>query len=242
VIKISVSERRNPQPQKIAVNDNVTITSWGAIKVNKSHFFPSSFQIIVGELVIYIDPIEIGGDEKADYIFITHSHPDHLSSKDISKLIKSETIIVSPKGAVKKLSKFNCKKFVVKPSDIINFDKFQCEAISAYNINPIFLWIKAHPKSSQNVGYVLTLNNDLRIYHAGDTDFINEIEEIKDISVALVPVGGDNLTMNIEQAAQIANKIKPRILVPMHYELKMKDELVGLDYIMAEGIELKIME
>ncbi|HEX3007617.1 MAG TPA: hypothetical protein VHO90_08385 [Bacteroidales bacterium] len=34
-------------------------------------------------MIVYIDPIEVTAIEKADYIFITHSHPDHLSINDI---------------------------------------------------------------------------------------------------------------------------------------------------------------
>ena len=66
------------------------------------------------------------------------------------------------------------------------------------------LWLKAHPKSSENVGYVFNIDS-IRIYHTGDTDYIPEIENISDINLILVPVGGDNLTMNVEDAARLVN-------------------------------------
>ena len=75
----------------------------------------------------------------------------------------------------------------------------------------------------ENIGFILTLDNGIRIYHAGDTDYIPEMTEIKNIKLALIPIGGDNLTMNEEEAAMIVNQIKPEIAVPMHYEIKNKE-------------------
>ena len=55
-----------------------------------------------------------------------------------------------------------------------------------------------------------------RIYHAGDTDFIPEMKNLKDIDVALLPVSG-TYVMTAEEAVDAANAIKPKIAVPMHY-------------------------
>ncbi len=44
--------------------------------------------------------------------------------------------------------------------------------------------------------------------------------------VALIPIGGDNLTMNIEEAARLTNEIKPDLVIPMHYEI---DKTGGFD-------------
>ena len=51
------------------------------------------------------------------------------------------------------------------------------------------------------------------------------MEELSGIDVALVPIGGDNLTMNEEEAAKMINKIRPKITIPMHYEIKNAEEL-----------------
>lgn len=225
MVKITVSEKRNPTPRRIELEKNITLTTWGAIKVNKSHFFPSSFQIKTSDKVIYIDPVEINSSEIADYIFLTHSHPDHLSLKDIKKIIKPETIIVCSKSVSKKLNDFNNKIHIVKPGDTLTLKSLKCEATPAYNTKSVFLWIKAHPKSKENVGFVLTLDNGLRLYHAGDTDYIPAMKRLKNIQVALVPIGGDNLTMNSDEAALMVNEIKPETVIPMHFEIKNQDEL-----------------
>ena len=242
MVKVSVSDKRNPVPQHFLLDKNIDVTTWGAIKVNKSDFFPSSFQIKSNGKVIFIDPVETNGTEKADYIFLTHAHPDHFSMKDISKLTKPETILICPKDLSRRLSKFNYNVKEVKPGDILELDNdLKCEAVAAYNTKPVFLWIKAHPKSKQNVGYILTLNNEARIYHAGDTDYIPEMEKVSNISLALVPVGGDNLTMNVEDAAKIINRIEPEIAVPMHYEVKKQEDLKKFESLVKKEVKVELL-
>lgn len=236
------SEKRNPIPQQLTIGENITLTTWGAIKVNKSHFFPSSFQLKTLDKVIYIDPIELGNAEPADFILITHAHPDHFSIRDIKSLLKVETIIVCPKGVSKKLRNIPNKIHMLRPKEHLRLEGIRIETTPAYNTKSIFLWIKAHPKSKQNVGYVLTLKNGMKVYHAGDTDYIPEMKELNNVEVALIPIGGDNLTMNEEEAAKIINEIKPRITVPIHYELQNKDGLSKFKSLVDADIEVIILE
>ena len=236
MIKISVSEKRNPVPRQVAIGDHTTLTSWGAIKVGKSHFFPSSFQVMAEDRVIYIDPVEIGNAPPADFILITHAHPDHLSIKDIKALLKEETVIVCPKSVAKKLKSLSNKVSTIKPAGPLQLAGLHVRAVPAYNTKSVFLWIKAHPRSKGNVGFVLSLKNGLRLYHAGDTDYVPEMAGLQDIDVVLVPIGGDNLTMDEAEAARIVNEIGPGIAVPMHYELKDEKELQRFEALVDQGI------
>lgn len=242
MIKITVSEKRNPKTQELKIGENANLKTWGAIKVNKSHFFPSSFQIKSDEKIIYIDPVETDTSEKADYILITHSHPDHFSLKDIKRLLKPGTKIICSKSVSKKLKDFNNQVQIMAPGDTLSFEGLNLEATAAYNNKSVFLWIKAHPKSKENIGYVLTLDNGLRIYHAGDTDYITEIKEIKNIQLALIPIGGDNLTMNVDEAAMIVNQINPEKVVPMHYELKDRKNLEKFKSLVDKTIQVIELE
>lgn len=242
MVKVTTSEKRNPTPQQVVVGENTTLTTWGAIKVNKAHFFPSSFQLKTEGTVIYFDPVEVGNAEPADFILLTHAHPDHFSIKDIKNLLKSETIIVCPKGISKKLKNIADKIYEVRPKEQLHLEGIHIEATWAYNTKSVFLWIKAHPRSKGNVGYVLTLKNGTRVYHAGDTDHIPEMEELSDIDVALIPIGGDNLTMNEEEAARIINDIRPGIVVPMHYEIQNRQELARFETLVDGNIRVIKLE
>jgi L-ascorbate metabolism protein UlaG (beta-lactamase superfamily) len=242
LIKIEVSDKRNPVPQIILLNNNIELSSTGVTRISKSDFFPSCFKIKENGKVIYIDPLAISDTDKADYIFITHPHLDHFSIKDIKKTAKSETLIICPGRVAKKLGKCDYRIKEVKPGEFFNLDNnLKVEVIEAYNLKAALLWLKAHPKSRQNAGYVLDING-VRIYHTGDTDYIPAMDSIKEISVILVPIGGDNLTMNADDAVRLINKMKPKIAVPMHYDMKARNDLERFRILTDKGTEVIVLE
>jgi L-ascorbate metabolism protein UlaG (beta-lactamase superfamily) len=219
LVKISRSPLRKDILQSFSRN-GVTFTTWGAIRVNKADFFPSSFMISDEGVRIYIDPVEIEEASPADYIFITHAHPDHFSVKDIQKILTPDTQIICPSSVAKKLSCLGARIHTVKPGDISDLDTMKIEAVPAWNHKPVFLWIKAHSEKKENVGFIITMSNGMRIYHAGDSDLIPAMDQIKDIDVAMIPIGGDKLTMDASEAAQLVLTIKPDVVIPMHFEMK----------------------
>ncbi len=160
-----------------------------------------------GEKVVYIDPWKLAaGAEKADVILVTHEHYDHFSPDDIAKISKPDTVIVAPQSVA---AKSNLKIKVVKPGDRITVNGIAIEVVPAYNPNKKF-----HPKSAGHVGYIVTLSGK-RIYHTGDTDEIPEMAQIK-CDIALMPVSG-TYVMTTAEAAQVVNKLKPALAIPMHY-------------------------
>ncbi len=172
------------------------------------HWLGHDAFLIAGRRVIYIDPykIEFAG-EVADIILITHDHPDHCSPDDVKWLRKGETVIVMPPSCA---DKFKGDVRTVKPGDTLTIKGVTIDVVPAYNIGKPF-----HPREAGGVGYIVTTVEGIRIYHAGDTDLIPEMEQVK-ADVALLPVGGI-YTMDAGEAAQAANKIKPKLAIPMHW-------------------------
>ncbi len=171
---------------------------------------------IKDDLTIYIDPFQISDGEKADIILVTHEHFDHLSPQDIKKISTPETVIVAPKIAESGLKGIKCKQLVViKPGEVKDVKGVSIQAVPAYNINKfrspgqVF-----HPKEDERVGYVVRVKG-VSIYHAGDTDAIPEVKELK-VDVALLPVSG-TYVMTAAEAVELANTIKPKVAIPMHY-------------------------
>ncbi|MCD6592964.1 MBL fold metallo-hydrolase [Candidatus Bathyarchaeota archaeon] len=171
----------------------------------------ASFQIKADDKNIYIDPYEGEYAEKADLVLVTHSHFDHCDTSKIEKVTKKDTVIICPPECVSRLSG-NVK--AIKPGEKIEVDGVTVEAVHAYNYkrfrspgNPF------HPKGFGN-GYIITVGGK-RIYHAGDTDFIPEMRDLKNISLALLPSGG-TYTMDNLEAAEAALAIKPEAVIPMH--------------------------
>ena len=171
----------------------------------------ASFQIKAEGKNIYIDPYEGEYTEKADLVLVTHSHFDHCDTSKIEKVMKENTVIICPPECVSRLSG-NVK--AIKPGEKIEVNDVIVEAVHAYNYkrfrspgNPF------HPKGFGN-GYIITVGGK-RIYHAGDTDFIPEMKDLKNISLALLPSGG-TYTMDNSEAAEAALAIKPEAVIPMH--------------------------
>jgi len=170
----------------------------------------ASFRLEAQNLVIYLDPWQVKpGQPKADVILLTHDHHDHCSPDDIARLAKPDTAIVGTEACIAKLEKEPGQKRAVKPGDQVTVKGVVIEAVPAYNVSKRF-----HPEAAANVGYVVALAG-VRIYHAGDTDLIPEMGQIN-ADIALLPIGG-TYTMNVEEAAAAVKRIRPRIVVPMHY-------------------------
>jgi L-ascorbate metabolism protein UlaG (beta-lactamase superfamily) len=175
--------------------------------------------LIKNSKVIYIDPYNIKDDsEKADIIFITHSHHDHCSLPDLQKIVKEGTRIVVTVDCQSKIARFETpvKIELVEPGHEVSFNGLKFIGVPAYNIDKDF-----HPKEEGWVGYVIKMD-DVVIYHAGDTDLIPEMQKLTGFKqpgkefVALLPIGG-RFTMSAEEAAEAAELIKPTLAIPMHY-------------------------
>ncbi|MGA9351017.1 MAG: MBL fold metallo-hydrolase [Anaerolineae bacterium] len=168
---------------------------------------------IENDKIIYIDPYELKGKPpKADLILITHDHSDHCSPDDVAKIAQDDTVIVTIAAAARRL-KGDVR--VVKPDESLVVQGVPIETVSAYNVNKFRSpGVPFHPKESGHVGFIITVGGK-RIYHAGDTDVIPEMDDIE-ADIALVPVGG-TYTTTADEAAQAANRIKPKVAIPMHY-------------------------
>jgi len=174
----------------------------------------ASFYIKYKGATVFIDPFrvsdKIAKSEKADLILITHAHFDHFSINDIKKVKKDSTLIIT---STKTMDESKNVK-IAKPGFVYELGGIKIEAVPAYNIAKERL--SFHPKSNEWVGYIISAEG-LRIYHAGDTDFIPEMHNFANIDLALLPIGG-TYTMDVEEASNAIKAIKPKFAAPMHYK------------------------
>jgi len=202
----------------------------------------SAFRLTNGK-VVYIDPFQIKAAAPADIILITHEHYDHCNIEDVRKVLKDNTVIVTTAAAQDKLRTINAQFLLVVPGKSYSIDGVKVEAVPAYNVNKFRLpGVPYHPEKDNKVGFIITMNN-VRIYHAGDTDLIPGLEEnVKNIDVAMLPVSG-TYVMTAEEAAEAVNKIKPKVAIPMHIGSIVGNEKDAYRFEkLVKGTEVKILE
>lgn len=176
----------------------------------------ASFKIKDKNTTIYIDPYQINETETANYILVTHSHQDHCSIEDIKKISNQDTTLLITADCQSKIPNYQGKVVLVEPNQNYQFENLKFETVPAYNTNKFRMEnIPFHPKENDWVGYIINMNNK-RIYHSGDTDNIPEMQNIQNVDVALVPIGG-KFTMTATEAAQAIKTIMPKMAIPMHW-------------------------
>ena len=187
---------------------------------------------------IEIDPVSKMGDlvinyaafPKADYIFVTHEHFDHLDTSAINTLTKAKTELITNRRCADILG---YGKVMANGDRLVLNDWLTVEAVPAYNITEGHL--QFHPKGRDN-GFILTIDG-VRVYIAGDTEDIPEMADIKDIDIAFLPCN-QPYTMTTEQFARVARIIKPKVLFPYHYG---QTDVTGLPTeLKGDGIDVRI--
>ena len=191
--------------------------------------------------VIYIDPFQIeGGGPKADIVLVSHEHEDHCSVDDLKKIVTPNTIIVAHAQSKSELEKVKAKEIkIVKPGDKVNIGDVTIETVPAYNVNKFMKPGKVfHPKEDGKLGFVVTVKGT-RIYHAGDTDHIPEMKNIR-TDIALLPVSG-TYVMTAQEAVEAAATINPKLAIPMHYGAIVGDAKDAESFQKLVKCEVKIL-
>lgn len=198
-------------------------------------FPPSWFQIKTETNVVYIDPAYLSTNfkhypkkieyskwpdpidglpeelETGNIILITHHHKDHCKRVTVDRLRDRKTKILAPKLCLKELGELVT---VVEPGSKNEIGSVVIRTVEAYNVPDPEKKKTAHKKGN-GVGFIISIEGKT-IYHAGDTDLIPEMREIKKVDVAMLPVGGREFTMGSKEAFQAIQIINPKAVIPMH--------------------------
>ena len=149
---------------------------------------------------------------KVDTILVTHGHFDHV-------------------GDAVAISKQN-KATIIAPFELANY--FQEKGAESHPMHiggghdfpfgRVKLTIAHHGSTTESgavgnpCGFIITMDKKV-IYHAGDTGLFSDMKligELDAIDVALLPIG-DNFTMGISDALKAVEFLKPKTVIPMHY-------------------------
>lgn len=196
--------------------------------MNITYYGHSFVEIETGKARIYIDPFITGNthitrlleyftERKPTHIILSHGHSDHLgNTQDITKVCNSQ--VISSAEVVqylqKKLGITNVYSMATWGTH--NFGDFSVKLVQAVHWDGFW----DEEGFSGAASGIIVRAEDKNVYHAGDTALTYDMKllgEYDSIDLAFLPIG-DNYSMGIDDAVIATGFIKPKKVVPIHYD------------------------
>lgn len=176
--------------------------------------------------VIYIDPwseVIEGTPHNADIVFVSHDDYDHYDPEGIKAVSRDETVI----GAYEKIDTVDLDHEVIPLP--YNAERhvagIHVQTVPAYNL-PTGGHVRPngepyHPEGTA-VGFLITIDDTI-VYFCSDTDALEELHELR-ADVVIPPIGG-RPTMDRKEAAELIKNISPDLVLPVHYNSDLVDDI-----------------
>ncbi len=169
--------------------------------------------------VIYIDPWSnsIDGEPRdGDIIFVTHDDRDHYDPDAIA-------VVAKPSATVAAYTAITTDELELEVTELphnstVAVGKVDVRTVPAYN-EPTGDHVDEDGNPYHAEGEVTGLRlaiNDISIFFPSDTDVLPHHNKIR-AEVLLPPIGG-TYTMNRHEAAELARRIEPEVVLPVHYD------------------------
>ena len=170
----------------------------------------SSFLIKTKTAKIVTDPFDadmVGlkfPKTEADIVTISHQHGDHNKTKNVSGINGIDPLVIDMPGEFEKMG-----------VRIFGFQSYHDKTQGS--------------ERGENILYKFEAEG-LSVLHCGDLGIIPEesfLETIGEVDILMVPVGGF-YTIDADEAVQLARKVEPAVVIPMHYQVeKLNPKLAG---------------
>jgi L-ascorbate metabolism protein UlaG (beta-lactamase superfamily) len=186
----------------------------------------SCFLVEAGGKKLLIDPFFSGnpkapqgtGQIKPDYVLLTHGHGDHLGD-GIEIARRSGATIIAPNELAVWCAQKGATAHPMHIGGAWNFDFGRVKLTIAHHGSGAGPGPNGWEYTGNPCGFLITAEGKT-LYHAGDTGIFYDMKligEMHPIDLALLPIG-DNFTMGITDAVKAVELLRPRQVVPMHYD------------------------
>jgi L-ascorbate metabolism protein UlaG (beta-lactamase superfamily) len=211
----------------------------------------SSVQIEYAGKVIQVDPVgkydnvelpllgKFDALKPADLILVTDIHSENLDVEEIAKIRKPGAPVVMPAAVATQVgTKIPAPTTVMANGETKTVAAISIEALPMYNLQhgpkPGEFY---HPKGRGN-GYIVTLGGK-RLYFAGDTECTPEVQGLKNIDVAFLPMNMP-YTMTPADAVDCVKTFQPKIVYPYHYEGQKRDEALFKAFLKSTPVDVRV--
>lgn len=179
--------------------------------------------LIEGSARIVIDPFLTGnpvaniqpGNVKADLVLVSHGHGDHLGDA-VSIARQSGGTVVSVFELAGYCARHGAQSHGMHIGGSHTFGGVKVKLTPAWHGTGFGDGPMEYLGTP--CGFVIQMDGK-NIYHAGDTGLFGDMEligRLHPIDLALLPIG-DNFTMGPEDALEAVKMLKPKMVIPMHY-------------------------
>ncbi len=210
------------------------------------------------------------------HIFVTHGDPDHywhsdrvaeasnspvICNKTMVKNINGKTLILGPRDKGLTVTTPIKKLHTISVDEKIQLDGMSITVIKATHgsltlkFGPFSKTLKPGPEERIGwgaIGFKIQLDGKT-VINLGDTLLhINEWTSINNPDVLMIPIGGKTVhnTMDEEEALQAVKIIKPKLVIPCHYNCPAffsknynpADDKMFKEEVEKMGIECNIMK
>lgn len=185
----------------------------------------SVVKIITASHTILIDPFISGNgqtdlvasEEQPDVILLTHGHNDHVGDTiDIAK--RNDALVIATFELARYLESQGVRTHAMGLGGACEFEFGRVKYTQAFHSSS-FTTADGEIIYAGMPGGILFTEGGKTVYHAGDTALFGDMKLIGErnaIDVAFLPIG-DNFTMGPEDAAYATELLKPKVVVPIHY-------------------------
>ncbi len=191
------------------------------MSISLTWYSHACFLINANKVNLLIDPFLTGNPlapispdkVEADFILVSHGHGDHLGDTvEIAKRTDA-TVIANPEICEWLHQKGVKKTHAMQLGGAYKFPWGKLKMTLAIHSSPM----PDGTFGGNPCGFIFYIDGK-NIYHACDTGLFYDMTLIgeENIDLALLPIG-DNFTMGPDDAIRALHFIKPKIVIPIHY-------------------------